>query len=456
MSSLLKKLTQGTCLSAVLVGLQTSFANADVYVFALTNLSPDSVQNVKINVGKLLKEKTVRGDIVVLYDRSLNQLISHATIADASHSRHYASRINQTKPMIGDFVRYVAEQAKQQTNLEIRAPSIPTQFFREFSDSIRTLYPNKQISVLLNGSPLQNDPREPSTSMRDGAYPNDESIVVDSFTGSWGTKDRKHTHNNITYHFCYEDGYFLNSSHEEIVHRLWSLYLGEQGGSLSSFTADKDICFSRFLSNSKPNRKFKLKAENKKAKMLSVKREQRKTVMIEEVNPPTTPLPALTGTGDTFLRSDVEINTQPARRTYGKIQIGTTWGAGCISCDLDLHVRPAAGADILSYDKTSSSYGKFNKDWTNSPSASNAHEFINIEKPVNALGMEIWVNFYSGSHPTGPKGTIRIWIEGYKNVFEQEFHIPSKRGQASSQPRNTANWIKLNPASILGLAREGG
>lgn len=456
MSRMLEKLTTTTCLTAALLGASTSFAFSNVYVLALSDLSPEAVRQVKVNVGKLLEDRAKHGATIVLYDRAHKQVISHAMIADVSHSKHYASRINQVKPMIGKLDRYVAEQTKQLPDLKQRAPSVPTQFFREFSDTMRTLYPKEQITVLLHGAPLQNDPREPSTSMRDGAYPNDESFLTSSIDSVWGTSDRKHGHSNITYHFCYDDGYFLNSSHEEKVHRIWALYLAEQDGSLNSFTADREICFSRFLAGSKSSREFKLKNEGRKPAMLSIKREQINSSTLERVITQSTQLPKLIGSGDAFLRPDVKINTEPAKQTFGRIQVGATWGEDCANCDLDLHVRPTIGAEILSYKNTSSAYGKFHRDWTNSPSASNAHEFIDIDRPVNALGMEIWVSFYSGTHPTGPVGTIRIWIEGYESVFEQEFHIHATNGVVGSVPRDTASWVKLNPASILLLAREGG
>lgn len=459
--------------SSVSASLPHSEAKADVNVFVVSDLSREGVKETRINIAKFLREKAERGDVLVLYDRPSRRLIGKVLLPNERIFRHFQVRIDKVRPLIGALATFAGKAQDQHLAGLRQKSSVPTAFFKEFADAMRSLFPNERLHVFMHGSAIQENPREPSTAMRKGAYPNDAHLRVDSFNSPYGTIDRRDAHQNVTYHFCYEGSPFLSAAHEENVHRFWALYLSQQGGELATFTHDRQACFARFLSDAKPNREFKLTTGKTNLKMLKSrveeanKRPAKTPVSIVQEPKKPTPKPKANvakapekrpaivhipdGKGRAFLREDAFINRQPARNTFGNLQIGITWGHPCSNVDLDLHVRPAPGASILSWNKTSSGHGKFNKDWLQSPKDGGAYEYIDVTRPVEALKLEIWVNLYGGSCLSEPRGTIRIWLVGEEGVFSREFRIPARKGRGGSAPRNNQNWIKIRPAEILGL-----
>jgi hypothetical protein len=425
-------------------------AHADVYAVITSDHSVDSTKVLGRVVGKLALTRLQRKDTLVVFDGTSRKLISTVTIPDKSRFQEGKFRLRYVKKRFASIAKLIRKgRRKPSANADNNLIGL----FREFGDNVRSSFPGEAMHVLMFGSALHADAREPKFSMRNAAYPNDGHFNVDGFASPYGVTDRAQVYRGTVFHFCNANDRFVSSSHRDLVHRVWSLYITKQGGVLATFSSDSGLCIGRFLSSSKPARTFTANPNPKPPAMIQLEQKQVETAapIAPAVEEATTEQPQqrleFTQAGR-FLGGDIPVNERSALNTVGRIKVGVRWDC---TCDLDLYVRLKDMKKPLYFANLKSAKGRFFKDWRSSPDNEKAHEYVEFFKPVDALDLSLTVNFYSGKAPRGVNGTVRIWLEGQDGVWELPFHIPAHQGNSGKHKSNSKHWVTIKPSAVLGL-----
>lgn len=143
--------------------------------------------------------------------------------------------------------------------------------------------------------------------------------------------------------------------------------------------------------------------------------------------------------------------TTPPPATVGKLKIGIRWTS---DVDIDLYVRPRAGAVELYYGRNRSSDGVHNKEFESSPANSKGFETVECYSDVDLKNVEAAVNFYSGTSPGGVKGIIRVLFND--KLYESPFRIMASsgnRGDAASRRGGSDYWQTIDLLQIVGLRK---
>lgn len=421
--------------------------SADVYAVITSKQSLESTDTLSRVIGKLANAKLQQNDTVLVYDGTTRRLISTIKIPDGARYQEGKFRLSYLKKRFRKIAKFIKSSCAETS---ANADNNLIALFRGFGDNVRSSYSDEKLHVLMYAPALHHDSRESSLSMRDGAYPNDGSFSVDGFASSYGVADRAQSFKGTTFHFCSVRDQFINEAHRDIVHRVWSLYIAKQGGSLATFTDDGALCRERFLSGSATSRAFIANPHPKPPAMIQFQQAQ---ATIESANTEQPQQRLEFAQAGRFLSDDIPVNENSAVNTVGRIKVGVRWDC---DCDLDLYVWQKGNSKPLYFGNAESEEGHFFKDWRSSPDNEKAHEYVDFFKPVDALDLKLSVNFYSGTAPNGVNGTVRIWLEGQDGVWKKSFHIPATKGNSGKHPANSKHWVSITPASVLDVASVAG
>ena len=261
------------------------------------------------------------------------------------------------------------------------------------------------LDVIVLGSPLYDDPREPSLSFANGLYPSDGHLQASRASTPFGIESAT-AFKHIRLHIGYPDEtIFLNTQHQYFIQRFWSLFLSRQGGALVTFTSNIPALFERVKAGSPaPEQSFKLEKTDK----LNMNRLRRAEI------------------GGSINDRPLSQSALPPQlfRRAASVEISITWD--CMDCDIDLYARPWKGAQLLCYKQNRTPQGIHVKDFMTSPSVQNGFETIVFTVPVDVDALGIVLNFYKGPAPNGVHGTLRLSVNGY--VFARPFHFPAGDG----------------------------
>src|SRR5205823_6145968 len=117
------------------------------------------------------------------------------------------------------------------------------QFLDFLADTTAT---NSKVSVLLIGSPLYQDAKEPAFSMVDGYFPSDGHLQASREQSSYGFSGDSTVAPPLIVHWIYFGDPWVNDLHKEKIARFWTLYLERRGARLAAFTGDLPIALQSF------------------------------------------------------------------------------------------------------------------------------------------------------------------------------------------------------------------
>lgn len=420
-------------------------AKADVYAISVTDFHAEGTEILGSTMAKLAMSVLKPNDRVIVLDGTSRERIADVTIAPENRFNSPKFRFAHLKK---NFRPIAAYQAKREADPSTSEGNDLLSFFRFFGDTVRAAYPGEPVHMIVFGSAIQHDPRQTGFSMRGGVYPNDGHFTVDGFTSPYGVADRQSHFGNVKLHFCIADDDLQSLEYEEHVERAWSLYIAGMGGTLATFTSDTATCVQRFLDKSNPQREFLLNQKEKRPVMIRLLRSGQSNTG-EALPKPKAAQPQKqlsANQGGRFLGTDIPVNTISAMNTTGRLKVGVRWDC---SCDLDLYVRHKSEEKPLYFGNKTSKLGSFFKDWTSSTKDALSYEFVEFDEPVDARDLEIRVNFHSGKIPGGPKGAVRIWLDGQDGVWEQEFHITASRGNRGNSSTRNGHWVTIDPLAVL-------
>ncbi len=381
-------------------------------------------------VAGFLLEDAPLGSSLWLYDAFNIRTISQINIPEVRAFRSSKTRANQFKEQIGKLRAFLAEQhpkpEAKSLNFE-RAVRLP-----QFLDFIGENLANSgaELSIVVLGSPLYVDEKEPSFSMVDGAFPSDGHLLASREQSVYGLKSRAGMLKQAVIHLCWFGDPWVSDVHREKIGRFWSLFSEGQGASLVTFCGDLPTVFNAIKSGTvlvaNHETRYELDRSNTKIEMLRISRD--------------------ISTGDWITR-DIVSNaaSTPPSTTVGPMKIGIRWKG---NIDLDLYATPRHGAQTLFFENTRIPEGYYFKDHRSSPERE--YEFIEFETPVDVWKVEASINFFAGRAPSPPNGEVRIEFAG--RIYTGHFSLAARRGNEGRTGSEQGDyWAELDIPKILKL-----
>lgn len=430
----LKRLLLGLCTLCLATACFAAEAPAESgrttrYVIGLSPFLDRAVKDdvYRRIVGFLLDDIPLNSSLW-LYDAYHLRTISQVNLPNVRAFRSGKTRANQFKKQIESLRGFLAanhqkpESGKLTLDQAVRFP----QFMDFVGENL--VGPAHAVSVIVLGSPLYLDHKEPGFSMVDGYFPSDGHLSASREQTVFGLKERAGALNDVTVYFGYFSDPWVTEIHQEKISRFWTLYLNGQGARLMTFCGDLPTVFNAARSDlpaqTGAEPRYTIDDTQSKIEMLRVTRDL--------------------GVGDWITR-DVLPNLPggPPARTVGPMKIGIRWQG---NIDLDLYATPFRGAETLFFEHTRSPEGYYFKDHRSSPLRE--FEFIEFESPVNVRNVQARINFYEGTVPGGPSGEIRIEFDG--KIFSEPFSIPAGHGnQGRSGANQRSFWTQIDVPAIL-------
>jgi hypothetical protein len=150
----------------------------------------------------------------------------------------------------------------------------------------------------------------------------------------------------------------------------------------------------------------------------------------------------------------VTISAEAYRRNYpaskelprkDNVRIALAWQTDVGNdVDLDLHVRPAASKEELSWRNPKTKEGAHYKDFSN-PKASHGFELVDIDVPVAPEHLSIWVNAFGGQAAKGFRAEVRVLYGGSLTVYPVTLvALKGNQGAGAAQRDKNPNWSAVN------------
>jgi len=403
--------------------------SASDYVVGLSPFLDNSVKDeVYRSIVRLVVEDLPLNSTLAIYDAFELKTITQVSLPNARAFNSPKTRANQFAPAIRDLKLFLAQEHPRPTHSHpgfsgaIRLP--------QFLDFLAEKLPptNSPSSVLLVGSPLYQDAKEPAFSMVDGYFPSDGHLQASREQSVFGLTGDSTTARPLIVQWMYFGDPWVNDLHTEKVTRFWALYLERRGAKLAAFTGDLPTALQAFRratpGESVPSKHWTVDAGQTKIEMLRVSRQ--------------------VGIADWLTRDTLPAAAQvPPAVLVGPMRIGIRWKE---KIDLDLYATPRPGAETLYFEHVRSAEGYYYKDHRSSPGRE--YEFIEFEAPVDVRAVEAFVNFYKGDCPGGARGEVRIEFDG--RIYGAPFSIPAAQGNLGRAGRSQDEfWTPIPIQKLL-------
>jgi hypothetical protein len=379
------------------------------------------------SIVRLMVEQLPLNSTLGIYDAFELKTVARITVPDARAFSSPKTRANQFAPAIRDLKSFLAQEHTPPVSprLQFAAALRPPQFLDFLAENSTVAGAN----VLMIGSPLYQDAKEPSFSMVDGYFPSDGHLQATREQSIYGFTGDPATTPHFNISWLYIGDPWMSDLHQSKVERFWTLYLDRRGSALAGFTSDRPSALQSFLRGTEaskpPARNWIVDKTEAKIEMLRIGRSME--------------------TADWLTRDNLPANPPPPSIHVGPMKIGIRWKA---KIDLDLYATPRPDAETLFFRHVQSPEGYYNKDHRSSPGKE--YEFIEFEKPVDIREVEAFVNFYKGDCPGGPRGEVRIEFDG--RIYSAPFHLDSEEGNMSRTGKGQQQfWTRIPVQQIVGL-----
>jgi hypothetical protein len=452
-----------------LIASQLAFAapaSAHTYIAGFAEGCGAPAAAVSTGMMTLFVKRMGPGDKLIAYDAPRREVIAETAVPDSEIYRQPAVRVRQSSGQLAQLGRFLKARCSAAGNGAHAAESLyAPQFFDEIERNVVAAEPRGSVSVMLVGSALYEDPRDPDLSMAGGHYPSDGFLNAAPAASVFSTSTRRQALGGVDVHYCFTDPNWSSDAEKEGVQRFWSLYVSTQGGKLATFTGDLATCFDRFehgVTAGAPS--FTVAAGASDLKMMLA---QRAPVTRQEVaaQPPAPirarvipvqtaatraqPVPAPRTDPDRFMDEHAAISTERPQTLVGLVRIGIRWS--CPNVDLDLYARGSPDHEFLYYGHPDSNEGHFPHDYTSPPNGS-AVESVEFRQPIDLSKMEAFVNFFGGNCPGGPDGVVRIWFNNH--VYEDHFALQAEEGNHGAQVLGHmwgSDWTEIDVKKLVGI-----
>lgn len=397
-------------------------------------LSPFLDKSVKDEVYRgivlLLVEDLPLNSTLRIYDAYQLKSIAEITLPDIRAFSSPKTRANQFSGAVQNLKHFLAQEHAKPTREHLNfdgAIRLP-----QFCDFLNEIHPpiQRPLQVLLIGSPLYQDAKEPAFSMVDGYFPSDGHLLATREKSVFGTRVLTNSNPGLemTVHWAYFGDPWITDLHREKITRFWSLFLEKRDCQLQTFCGDLHIALNAFQQVQTGSgaffKRWTLDPEQTKIEMLRIGRNVELTDWITRDALPQTAVP-------------------PPSTMVGPLKIGIRWQS---KIDLDLYATPRKGGETLYFEHPRSPDGSYYKDHRSSPGRE--YEFVEFEVPIDLREVESSINFYQGSCAGGPRGEVRIEFDG--RIYSGTFSIAASRGnQGRTGGRQSEYWTRIPIQEIL-------
>lgn len=378
-------------------------------------------------VGMILEDLPLRSSLAV-YDAYNLTTVTSVEIPDARAFKSGKTRANQFGEPIHKLKDFLAATHERPTAAKLnfdQAVRLPQ--FLDFVGENLTASADSMVVIVL-GSPLYMDHKEPGFSMMDGYFPSDGHLLASRDQSIFGLKSRPHVLENVVVHLGYFGDPWVSAIHQEKITRFWNLYVKQQGGRLGVFSGDLATVFNAAHGATVAERHDELDSSKTKVEMLRITRD--------------------IGVADWITRELPADRPKPPTKTTGPMKIGIRWKG---DIDLDLYASASQDSERLYFEHTRAPEGYYFKDHRHSPDRE--YEFIEFEAPVDVWRVQAAVNFYAGNLGEGPTGEVRVEFEG--KIYSGRFDLPASRGNKGREGSSErAYWTRLDIPAIVGLSEQ--
>jgi len=412
-------------------GEGVSSAPTSQFIIGISPFLDKSVKDeVYRGIVRLVVEDLPLNSALAIYDAFELKTVTQLSLPDARAFKSPKTRANQFAPAIRDLKLFLAEERFKPTNSHssfeaaIRLP----QFLDFLAGTTAT---NSKASILLVGSPLYQDAKEPAFSMVDGYFPSDGHLQASREQSVYGYSGDSTAAPPVILHWIYFGDPWVNDLHKEKITRFWTLYLERRGAQLAALTGDLPIALQSFRQPGSAGaaQHWTVDAAQRKIEMLRV---SRGVTVTDWLTRDTLPAGAPT----------------PPSTMVGPMKIGIRWKE---KIDLDLYAIPRPGAETLYFEHVRSPEGYYYKDHRSSPGRE--YEFIEFESPVDVREVEAFINFYKGSCPGGARGEVRIEFDG--RIYGLPFFIRAEQGNLGRSGRSQQEfWTPIPIQKALNLVQQ--
>jgi hypothetical protein len=402
------------------------------YVIGLSPFLTNSVKDeLYRGLVRLIVEDLPLGATLTVYDAFHLKSITRVVVPNARAFSSAKTRANQFAAAIGELKRFLGQAPQKPAHPRLRfegSVRLP-----QFCDFLEDNLPrtDSTLTVLLLGSPLYEDAKEPAFSMIDGYFPSDGHLQASRERSVYGHNAATGEARPVRLHWAYFGDPWISDLHKEKISRFWTLYLERRNAELVTFCGDLPTALNAFSQPSGTGRaaakQWTLDPRDTKVEMLRVGRSVEVADWLTRYHLPPQP-------------------QGPPASMVGPMKIGIRWVP---EIDLDLYASPRPGAETLFFQHTRSPEGNYFKDHRSSPGRE--YEFIEFEMPVDIRQVEAFVNFYDGSCPAGPKGEVRIEFDG--KIYAAPFSIAAaqgNRGRSGNSQREF--WTRIPVQQVLKIA----
>src|SRR6185369_16503601 len=247
------------------------------FIIGISPFLDNSVKDeVYRSIVRLLVEDLPLNSTLAIYDAFQLKTITQVSLPNVRVFNSPKTRANHFAPIIREVKLFLAQAHVRPTNSHLNfdgAVRLP-----QFLDFLAEKLPpaDSPFSVLLMGSPLYQDAKEPAFSMVDGYFPSDGHLRASREQSVFGFTGDAATVRPLSIQWMYFGDPWVNDLHKEKITRFWTLYLERRGARLAAFTGDLPTALESFrLAVGGPGASAKhwtADAEQTKIEMLRVSR----------------------------------------------------------------------------------------------------------------------------------------------------------------------------------------
>lgn len=411
-------------------------------------------------VQSLVRSIASPGETVFVVRGSTMETVATFHIPEGAEGENENRRRRRLADAMSDFGQFIKTLLSPSSGTghgdQIHFPALMTAISTELLGGSRVT--DRNVCVLVAGSALLRDDREPQFNMQDGRYPSDGLIIASQTESIYGTADRQGNMAGISVHFLATDDDWQSDVYELRVQRVWYLFVRAQGGTLATFTSDTTTALERFVNcDIKPTRQFEYDSSRNQEAMLSIERSADPVASVADVPVESAPVPtdegpcSTTANDDWLCNATITATDSAPSVDHGSFKIGIRWGDGgrCASSDIDLYVRSDRNSPYLFFHNVETPEGRYFKDFRSAPSAENGLEFVELTQAVPLASLDAWINYYEGQCEGGVDGTVRAYFNGA--TYEMPFSLSAERGNRGDRMKEGKYWVHIDPKRLFNL-----
>lgn len=385
---------------------------------------------------RLLLEELPLESSLAVYDAYHLRTIAQARVPGVRAFTSSKTRANQFRGPIQELRQFLASSDASSGNGRdgTNPPVVAALRVPQFMDFVAAnlLHGSTSTVVVLLGSPLYRDEKEPAFSMLGGFFPSDGHLRATRERSVFGVADRRDRLKSVAVDWGFFGDPWVTELHQEKVARFWSLFLQEQGARLGAFSGDLPTVFQavREAAESGGSRAvpsaFVIDPKQTKIEMIRIAREVRTAEWITG-DLPSGPRP------------------EPPVAARGPVKIGIRWKG---DLDLDLYARSRPDSTTLCFESPRNAEGYYFKDHRSSPERE--YEFVEFQEPVDLREVEAAVNFYAGHRKGGVEGEVRVEFEN--RIYAGQFKLPASGGnEGRAGVGQEKCWATIDVLNLVGL-----